>query len=58
MKVAGDTILPGCFIGFLQIKEETNCLLPVGNHILEISFKTHQAIGGATLFPEATLAFV
>ena len=27
VKVSDDAILPGCLIGFLQVKEETNCLL-------------------------------
>ena len=57
-KVTDDTILPGCLICFLQVKEETNCLLPLGKCIPEISFKTHQVVVGAPMFPEATLASV
>ena len=30
VKISDDTILPGCLICFLQVKEETNCLLPFG----------------------------
>ena len=41
VKVSDDTILPICLIGFLQVKEESDCLLPLGKRIPEISFKTH-----------------
>ena len=37
VKIWDDTILPGCLICFLQVKEETNCLLPLGKCIPEIS---------------------
>ena len=57
-KVSDDTILPGCLICFLQVKEETDCLLPSGKCVPEISFKTHQVVSGATMLPEATLASV
>ena len=57
VQVLGDTILPGCLIGFIQVKEETNCLLPLSKGTPEISFKTHQVVDGATMIPEATLAF-
>ena len=26
MKVSNDAILPGCFIGFFQVKEKANCV--------------------------------
>ena len=59
VKVSDDTILPGCLICFLQVKEETNCLLlPSGKCAREISFKTHQVVSGATMLPDATLASV
>ena len=52
-------MMPGCLIGFLQVKEETNCLLPMSKGISEISFKAHQVVGGrATVFSETTLASV
>ena len=44
-------------LGLFQVKE-TNCLLPLGKVILEISFKTHQVVGCATMFSDATLASV
>ena len=49
VKVSDDTILPGCLICFLQVKEETNCLLPSGKCVPEISFKTHQRWGSPKL---------
>ena len=58
VKVSDDAILPGCIIGFLQVNEEPNCLLPLYKGIPEISFKTHQVVDGAAMFPEATLAFI
>ena len=58
VKVSDDTILPGCLICFLQVKEETDCLLSSGKCVPEISFKTHQVVNGATMFPESTLASV
>ena len=58
VKVSDDAILPGCLIGFLQVKEETNCLLPLRKGIPEISFKAHQVVGCATKFSETTLASV
>ena len=48
MKVS-DIILPSCIKDFLQVKEETNFLLPRGKPVSEISFKTHQVVGGATM---------
>ena len=45
VKVSDDAIMPGCPIGFLQVKEETNCLLPLSKGIAEISFKGHQVVG-------------
>ena len=58
VKVSDDAILPGCLIGFLQVKEETNCLLPLIKGIPEISFKAHQVVGSATMFSKTTLASV
>ena len=58
VKVSDDAILPGCLIGFLQVKEETNCLLPLSKSIPEISFEAHQVVGRATMFSETTLASV
>ena len=58
VKVSDDAILPGCIIGFLQVKEETNCLLPLSKGILEIYFKAHQVVGRSTMFSETTLASV
>ena len=58
VKVSDDAILPGCLIGFLQVKEETNCLLPLSKGIREVSFKAHQVVGRATMFSETTLASV
>ena len=58
VKISDDTILPGCLICFLQVKEETNCLLPSGKCVPEISLKTHQVVSGTTMLPEATLASV
>ena len=58
VKVSDDAILPGCLIGFLQVKEETNCLLPLSKGIPEISFKAHQVVGRATMFSKPTLASV
>ena len=58
VKISDDTILPGCLICFLQVKEETNSLLPSGKCVPEISLKTHQVVSGATMLPEATLASV
>ena len=58
VKVSDDAILPGCLIGFLQVKEETNCLLLLSKGILEISFKAPQVVGRATMFSETTLASV
>ena len=55
VKVSDDAILPGCPIGFLQIKEETNCLLPLNKGIPEISFKAHQVVGCAMIISETTL---
>ena len=56
--VSDDAILPGCLIGFLQVKEETNCMLPLSKGIPEISFEAHQVVGRATMFSETTLASV
>ena len=58
VKVSDDAILPGCLIGFLLVKEETNCLLLLSKGIPEISFKAHQVVGRATMFSETTLASV
>ena len=58
VKVSDDAILPGCLIGFLQVKEETNCLLRLSKGISEIPFKAHQVVGRATVFSETTLASV
>ena len=58
VKVSDDTILPGCLIGLLQVKEETNCQLPLRKRISEISFETHQLVSRATMRPETTLASV
>ena len=58
VKVSDDTILPGCFIGLFQVKEETNCLLLLCKGISEVSFETHQVINCAMMFPETTLASV
>ena len=58
MKVSNDAVLPGCFIGLFQVEEETNCLLSLCKSIAEISFKTHQVVGRATMFSETTLASV
>ena len=58
MKVCDDAVLQGCLIGFPKVKEETNCLLPLDKRVLKLSFKTHQVVGGATMFPGAMLAFI
>ena len=58
MKVSDDAILPVRLIGFLQVKEETNCLLPLSKGIPEISFKAHHVVSRATMFSETTLASV
>ena len=58
VKVSDDAILPGCLIGFLQVKEETNRLFPLSKGIPEISFKAHQVVGRATMFSETALASV
>ena len=58
VKVSDNAILPGCLIGFLQVKEETNYLLPLSKGIPEISFKAHQVVSRATMFSETTLASV
>ena len=58
VKVSDDAILPGCLIGFLQVKEKTNCLLSLSKGIPEISFKAHQVVGRATMFSKTTLASV
>ena len=58
VKVSDNAILPGCVIGFLQVKEETNCLLPLSKGIPEISFKAHQVVSRATMFSETTLTSV
>ena len=58
VKVSDDPILPGCLIGLFQIKEKTNCLLPLCKGIPEISFKTHKVVDNVTMFPGATLASV
>ena len=58
VKVSDDAILPGCLIGFLQVKEETNCLLPLSKGIPEISFKAQQMVHRAKMFSESTLASV
>ena len=58
VKVSDDAILPGCVIGFLQVKEETNCLLPLSKGIPEIFVKAHQVVGRATMFSETTLVSV
>ena len=42
----------------VQVKEETNCLLPLSKGIPEISFEAHQVVGGATMLSETTLASV
>ena len=55
MKVSDDAILPGCLICFLQVIEETDCLLPLSKGIPEISFKV---VGHATMFSETTLTSV
>ena len=47
VKVSDDATLPGFLIGFLQVKEETNCLLPLSKGISEISFKAHQVVARA-----------
>ena len=52
MKVSDDAILPGCLIGFFQVKEETNYLLLLSKGIPEISFKAHQVVGRARIFSE------
>ena len=51
-------MMPYRLIVFLQVKEETNCLLPLSKGICEISFKAHQEVGRATMFSETTLASV
>ena len=58
VKVSDDAILPGCLIGFLQVKQETYCLLPLSKGILEISFEAHLVVECATMFFETTLASV
>ena len=49
MKFSDDAKLTGCLIVFLQVKEETNCLLPLSKGIPEIYFKAHQVVGRATM---------
>ena len=44
VKVSDDAILPGCLIGFLQVKEETNCQLPLRKGISEIPFNWWQNV--------------
>ena len=51
-------MMPYCFIGLFQVKEEANFLLPLCKGILEISFQTHPVVGRATMFSEATRASV
>ena len=58
VKIPDDAILPGCLIGFLQVKEETNCLLPLRKGIPEIYFKAHHVVGRATMFSETALSSV
>ena len=58
VKVSDDAILPVCLIGFLQVKEETNCPLPLRKGIPEIYFEAHQVVGRVTMFSETTLASV